>query len=131
MDLKRRFRACSENRNTVSPGQNGHIEHKAGANRVPIYESVLGRVRHTWWQRRKSLRARLFLLVVASVVPLVGIEVVHEYRDYARERQAVYDTLLGTARGLALVVERDLQLRVASLQTLAMSMSQELRDDDL
>jgi PAS domain S-box-containing protein len=129
MDLKRRFRACSENRNTVSPGQNGHIEHKAGANRVPIYESVLGRVRHTWWQRRKSLRARLFLLVVASVVPLVGIEVVHEYRDYARERQAVYDTLLGTARGLALVVERDLQLRVASLQTLAMS--QELRDDDL
>ena len=47
--------------------------------------------------------------------------VVREYLDYSSERQAIYDGLLGTARGIAVGLERDLQLRVSALETLAMS----------
>lgn len=81
------------------------------------------------WRRVPSLRARLFLLVVASVVPLVGMWVVREDPDYAAEREAIFDGLIGTARGVAAVVERDLQLRVSSLETLATSPA--LLEDDL
>jgi PAS domain S-box-containing protein len=67
------------------------------------------------------LRARLFLLVLASVVPLVAMGLVREYLQYVAERNAVYDGLLTAARGAAVAVERDLQLRTASLETLATS----------
>ena len=68
-----------------------------------------------------SLRARLLLLVVASVVPLVCMAILREYWDYKVDREQVYERLQTTARGMAVAVERDLQLRVSALETLATS----------
>jgi PAS domain S-box-containing protein len=76
-----------------------------------------------------SLRTRLLLLVIASVVPLVCLGVVREYFDYRDDRERVYEGLLTIARGMAVSVERDLQLRVSALETLAMSPA--LQADDL
>ena len=81
------------------------------------------------WRLARSLRARLFLLVFASVLPLIGMGLVREYLDYSADGQAIYDGLLGTARGVAVGVERDLQLRISSLETLATSPA--LATDDL
>ena len=74
-------------------------------------------------RRRLSLRSRLLLLVVASVVPLVCFGVVREYLNYSAQREAIYDGLLTVARGTSVAVERDLQLRVSSLETLALSLA--------
>jgi PAS domain S-box-containing protein len=68
-----------------------------------------------------SLRARLLLLVVVSVVPLVGMGVLREYWAYKVERERVYENLRTTARGTAVSVERDLQLHVSALEALATS----------
>jgi len=68
-----------------------------------------------------SLRTRLLLLVFASVVPLVGLGLVREYGQYQTERDSVYMGLLTVARGVAVAVDRDLLLRTAALETLAMS----------
>jgi PAS domain S-box-containing protein len=73
------------------------------------------------WRPWGSLRTRLALLVVASIVPLICMGVFREYLDYRADRQAIYDGLLGTARAVAVGVERDLLLRISSLETLAMS----------
>ena len=72
-------------------------------------------------RRNLSLRARLVLLVLASVVPLVCMAAVREYLDYRSQQQDIYAGLLQTARGMAVAVERDLQLRVSSLEVLATS----------
>jgi len=79
--------------------------------------------------RDLSLRPRLLLLVIASVVPLVCMGAVQEYLEYKAERERVYEGLLTIARGIAVSVERDLQLRVSALETLGMSPA--LRVDDL
>nr|WP_294509053.1 PAS domain S-box protein [uncultured Rhodopila sp.] len=76
-----------------------------------------------------SLRARLLLLVVASVVPLVCMGIVREYLEYRVERQQVYERLRTMARGMAVAVERELQLRVSALEALATSPA--LQADDL
>ena len=68
-----------------------------------------------------SLRARLLLLVVASVVPLVCMGVFREYWDYRVEREQVYERLRTMARGMGVAVERELQLRVSALEALATS----------
>jgi PAS domain S-box-containing protein len=68
-----------------------------------------------------ALRSRLLLLVIASVVPLLCMGAVREYLVYRQDRARVYGGLLTIARGMAVSVERDLQLRVAALETLAMS----------
>jgi len=68
-----------------------------------------------------SLRSRLLLLVVASVVPLIGMGVVREYWNYRAKQDQVYEGLQTAARGLAVAVERDLQSRVTALETLATS----------
>ncbi|WP_428537195.1 PAS domain S-box protein [Rhodopila sp.] len=76
-----------------------------------------------------SLRSRLLMLVIASVVPLACMGVVREYLDYRADRDRVYQGLLVIARGMAVSVERDLQLRVSALEILAMSPA--LQADDL
>ncbi len=76
-----------------------------------------------------SLRTRLLLLVVASVVPLVCMAVLREYWDYTLDREQVYENLRTTARGMAVAVERDLQLHVSALETLATSPN--LQSEDL
>lgn len=72
-------------------------------------------------RRILSLRSRLLLLVVVSVVPLVGMGLIREYLDYQVTQREIYDGLLLAARGMAVGVERDLQLYVSSLETLATS----------
>ncbi len=76
-----------------------------------------------------SLRTRLMLLVFASVVPLVCMGVVREALDYREDRNRTYDGLLTIANGTAIAIERDLQLRVTALETLAMSPA--LQEGDL
>jgi PAS domain S-box-containing protein len=71
----------------------------------------------------------LLLLVIASVVPLVCMGAVREYVVYRKDRERVAASLLTVARGMAVAVERDLQLRVSALETLAMSPA--LQTDDL
>lgn len=78
---------------------------------------------------RLSLRVRLLLLVVVSVVPLIGMGAFREYRNYQAKQEQVYEGLRGTARGMAVAVERDLQLRISALETLALSPA--LQSDDL
>ncbi len=83
-------------------------------------------------QRRRlnlSLRTRLMLLVCGSIVPLLCMGVVREYLDYADDRRRTYDGLLSIANGTAIAIERDLQLRIVALETLAMSST--LQDGDL
>ena len=81
------------------------------------------------WRSNLSLRSRLLMLVIASVVPLAGMGVVREYMDYRADRERIYQGLLVIARGMAVSVERDLQLRVSALEILAMSPA--LQVDDL
>jgi PAS domain S-box-containing protein len=89
--------------------------------------------RRNWlpsWRPWRSLRTRLALLVVASIVPLICMGVVREYLDYRADRQAIYDGLLATARSVAVGVGRDLWLRISSLETLAMSPALTADDPD-
>ncbi|MEA2744178.1 MAG: hypothetical protein QOG25_2549 [Acetobacteraceae bacterium] len=80
----------------------------------------IGGIRPSRWANL-SLRSRLLLLVIASVVPLVCMGVVREYLDYRADRDSVFENLKIIARSTAVAVERELQLRVSSLETLAMS----------
>jgi PAS domain S-box-containing protein len=102
------------NRNTPRVGE---------AATIPEMGPELGRERpfRPFWRRDLSLRARLFLLVLASVVPLTCMGLVMEYLDYRAGRQEVYAGLLQTARGMSVAVERDLQVRLSSLEALATS----------
>jgi PAS domain S-box-containing protein len=71
----------------------------------------------------------LLLIVVASALPLICMGVTREILDYQDDRARVYEGLLTIARGMAVSVERDLQLRVSALETLATSPA--LQADDL
>lgn len=68
-----------------------------------------------------SLRSRLLLLVVASILPLVGLGMAREYWNYLAQRQQASESLQTTARGLAVAVERDIQSRIVALEALATS----------
>jgi PAS domain-containing protein len=76
-----------------------------------------------------SLRSRLLLLVIASVLPLIGMGVFREYSNYRVQRHQVDESLQTAAQGLAVAVERDLQARIMALETLATSPT--LLSDDL
>src|SRR4030088_2458131 len=78
---------------------------------------------------RFPLRARLMMLVIASVVPLVVFTLVRGYVDY---QEAVADSgqkTLELARSLSFAVEKHLQARIAVLQVLALSGP--LHDEDI
>ncbi len=79
--------------------------------------------------RRLSLRARLMMLVIASVVPLVGFTLAREYLEYQDAVASSGQKTLELARSLSLAVEKELQARIAVLQVLALSAP--LRDGDL
>jgi signal transduction histidine kinase/CheY-like chemotaxis protein len=70
---------------------------------------------------RLSLRARLMLLVVASVVPLVAFTLVRGYLDYQDAVTGAGRKTLELARSLALSVEKQQLARIAVLQVLAQS----------
>lgn len=77
----------------------------------------------------RGLHIRLMILVVASILPLITFSAMREYLDYRSEQAAIYDGLIAFARGTAVAVERDLQLRIAAMQVLATSPA--LEADDL
>jgi PAS domain S-box-containing protein len=76
-----------------------------------------------------SLRCRLVLLVLASVVPLFVFSLGHQYLEYRRDIAATGPRTLTLARSLSLLVEEELQLRIAALETLATSTA--LQEGDL
>jgi signal transduction histidine kinase len=78
---------------------------------------------------RLSLRARLVLLVVASVVPLLGFSLASQYLQYRDAVAATGQQTLDIARGLTLAVELDLRTRMVALQVLALSPT--LKGDDV
>jgi PAS domain S-box-containing protein len=100
-----------------------------GNDKALIARTAQGPAWIRWWRKADSLRARLVLLVMASVVPLVCGGLVEDYRDYINDRDAIYEELLSTARGVSIAVERDLQLRISVLENLATS--ERLRSSEL
>ena len=76
-----------------------------------------------------SLRGRLVLLVVASLLPLLVLSLWLQYVEYRNTVASTGRQTLDLARSLAHQVEQDLQQRVTALQVLAQSRA--LRLDDL
>ena len=79
--------------------------------------------------RSLSLRKRLALLVVISVLPVVAFAAADAYLNYRDDRARGAERTLEVARGMSLVVERELQSAIAGLQGLAVSRA--LRAGDL
>src|SRR5260221_14678697 len=79
--------------------------------------------------RGMSLRARVVLLVVASLVPLLGFRLSQQYRGYQQALERSGERTLDLARSMALVIESELERQISVLQTLVMS--QRLQDGDL
>ena len=77
---------------------------------------------------RLSLRARLSLLVVACVVPLLAFSLGSQYLQYRDAVTATGRQTLELVRSMAIVVEQDLQARMVALEVLALSPTL-LRDD--
>jgi two-component sensor histidine kinase len=71
--------------------------------------------------RRLTLRARLGLLVLAGVLPLLAFDLVRTYAAYRHDRAEATRQALNLARGLALAVEAELSARTAMLEVLALS----------
>jgi two-component sensor histidine kinase len=70
---------------------------------------------------RFSLRARMALLVLAGMLPLLALNLGTIHADYRLARDAAGRQALDLARGLALAVQGELRTRVASLEVLALS----------
>jgi hypothetical protein len=78
--------------------------------------------------RHISLSSRLALLVVGTTLPAILFAGGVIYASYVRERQAAFDRVLETVRGIRLVVDAELQGITAGLEVLAASRSLELGD---
>jgi signal transduction histidine kinase/ActR/RegA family two-component response regulator len=68
-----------------------------------------------------SLRTRLLLLVVASVMPLLAFNLGSQYLQYRDAVAATGQQTLELARSMSQVVEQELQARMVALQVLATS----------
>src|SRR5215211_893556 len=68
--------------------------------------------------RSLSLRKRLALLVVISVLPVVAFAAADAYLNYRDDRARGAERTLEVARGMSLVVERELQSAIAGLRGL-------------
>src|SRR5579863_257646 len=66
-----------------------------------------------------SLRWRLVLLVIASIVPLMAFSFDREYLRYRENVDAVEERTLTIAGGMSLLIEDKLQTQIATLETLA------------
>jgi signal transduction histidine kinase/ActR/RegA family two-component response regulator len=92
---------------------------------------VLGNRDGARWRAapRLSLRARLLLLVVASVMPLLAFSLGSQYLQYRQAVDSTGQRTLELARSMTQVVEQELQARMVALQVLALSPA--LRGDDI
>jgi len=68
-----------------------------------------------------SLRGRVMLLVIASVVPLLVFSLADQYLRYREAVAATRQHALELAHGAAVMVEDELRVRIAALQVLAIS----------
>jgi hypothetical protein len=75
-----------------------------------------------------SLRARLLLLVVASIMPLLAFSLGSQYLQYRQAVAATGEQSLELARSLVQVVEQELTARMVALQVLALSPLLRTRD---
>src|SRR6266851_2647313 len=80
--------------------------------------------------RGLSLRWRLVLLVVAGVVPLLAFSLAHQYLEYREDVATTGRQTLAVARSMSLLVEQELQARIATLQTLTVSHALQAGDLD-
>ena len=76
-----------------------------------------------------SLRTRLLLLVVASVLPLLALNLGSQYLQYRAAVAATGQPTLELARSMSQVVEQELKARMVALQVLATSPA--LRGNDI
>ena len=79
--------------------------------------------------RSRPLRTRLLLLVVACILPLVAFGFGKAYSDYLIDVDDAGRQALVMTRTLSLLVQRDLEARLATLQVLALSNT--LKDGDI
>src|SRR5258708_445772 len=75
------------------------------------------------------LRARLILLVLGTIVPLIGFTLARRYVVYDEAVENARQRTLATARAMASVVEQEIHTRIAVLKVLARAAS--LRAGDL
>ena len=68
-----------------------------------------------------SLRWRLALLVLASIVPMLAFNIGHEYLNYRDDVASAGEQRLALARSMSLLLDAALQERIVSLETLATS----------
>jgi len=80
--------------------------------------------------RNVSLRMRLALLVAGTTLPTILFAAGVVYLNYMHERQAAFDRVLETVRGIRLVVDAELQGITSGLEVLAASYSLKLGDLD-
>ena len=80
-------------------------------------------------RRGVPLRYRLVLLVLVSVLPLLGLNLWRQYFQYRTGIEASGERTLTLARSMALLVDAELQVPIATLQALAASPA--LQRDDL
>jgi PAS domain S-box-containing protein len=78
--------------------------------------------------RGLSLRWRLICLVVIAVVPLLIFNLGHQYSEYREDVAATGSRTLALAQSMSQLVEEELQARIATLQTLALSPSLQAGD---
>jgi signal transduction histidine kinase len=74
-----------------------------------------------WPVRQLSLRPRLIVLAVASVVPLLAYDLGRQYFDYRAAGRGTGERTLELARTMSRAVEQELNIRIASLKVLALS----------
>jgi PAS domain S-box-containing protein len=79
-------------------------------------------------RRSPSLRARLLLLVTACILPLFAFGFGNAYIEYRADRSEAGQQALNMSRTLALLVQRDLEARLAALKVLALSHALQVGD---
>src|SRR5579862_1417884 len=77
-----------------------------------------------------SLRGRLVLLVLGSIIPLLTFILGSEYVDYRHEVAATGERALEVVRGMSELLDEELQTRIKILQTLAVARSLKAGDLD-
>src|SRR5579871_4606764 len=68
-----------------------------------------------------SLRARLILLVIASVLPILSYSLALQYLQYRDEVANTGRRTLDLARSMTRLLEQEMQTRLAALRTLSLS----------
>ena len=68
-----------------------------------------------------SLRARLMVLVLAGIVPLLAFDLGRQYLDYRAASESMGEHMLELARSLSRAVEQELNIRITALGVLALS----------